>query len=350
MFARSFLLLLCLTALSASASRSQPAPAALPATPLHGTRSWLGRWIWTPGEPSPRNSYAYFRKTFTVDSTPREANLHLTADSRYQLWVNGAFVGRGPVRSDRRWLHYDTWNVAPRLKKGKNVVAVLVHHYGEWTFQYMKGRGGLMADLTGFAGQGLARTDSSWRALRSEAWEGGRDRMSIQLGFNEVYDARKEPVGWKSPSFDDSAWPQAVEIGPAGTEPWPNLVERGIPPMREEPRPAKAVIETAEVETPEGAQHVDLLSLMEPNTWASAYLQTTLISPDRREVELKLGSDDALKVWLNGKPVLSHLLDRAAAPDQDTARVTLEPGPNRLLAKVVQGHSKWEFYFRLAGN
>ena len=65
----------------APASRSQ-APAA-PAAP--GERAWRGQWIWTTGEPSPRNAYVHFRKAFTLDKAPKEARVHLTADSRYQL-------------------------------------------------------------------------------------------------------------------------------------------------------------------------------------------------------------------------------------------------------------------------
>jgi hypothetical protein len=243
---------LALVAASAVPSRSQagsslgPVPTVTPAG-----RSWLGKWIWTPGEPSPGNSYTHFRKGFELASVPREPKVHITADSRYILWVNGTFVGRGPARSDRRWLYYDTWDLAPHLKKGRNVVAALVHHYGESTFQYMKGRGGLIADLTGFPARTLAKTDTTWRALRSAAWATGQPRMSLQLGFNEVYDARKELSGWQKPEFDDGAWPAAVEIGPAGMEPWPNLVPRDIPAMREQPVGAIKVLEVTEV-TPAG--------------------------------------------------------------------------------------------------
>lgn len=348
------LLVFLALSLSASASRSQETREAR-ASRLG--RPWTGVWIWPSGEKAPRNSYTYFRKRLELDEGPRGVRVHLTADSRYQLWVNGSFVGRGPVRSDRRHLYYDTWDLAPYVRRGKNVVAVLVHHYGESTFQYMQGRGGLLADIVGPAGVVLARTDATWKAQRSEAWtslhpEGPsrQARMSIQLGFNEVFDARREPQGWRGDGFDDRSWPPAEEIGPAGMEPWPGLVARDIPPMREELRSAEDVLEVVEVEDAAGAQHVDLLPRMDPKEWAVAYLTTTLIAPDRREVELKFGSDDALKVWLNGAPVVSRLIDRAAAPDQETARVTLNPGPNVLLAKVVQGHSKWEFYFRATGR
>lgn len=350
MFHRLTLLILGFAAvpLSLSASNAQTSSGA-PASKLV-PRTWSARWIWTEGESSPRNSYTYFRKTLDLDSTPKEAKIHLTADSRYQLFVNGKFVGRGPVRSDRRWLYYDTWDLAPHLKKGKNAVAVLVHHYGEWTFQYMQGRGGLLAEVVGSGGKLLGQTDSTWRALRSEAWAAGRPRMSIQLGFNEVYDARKAPKDWTAVDFEDGSWARAQEIGPAGTEPWPNLVPRDIPPMLETPLRAAKVLETVELEPVAGAQYLDLLSMMDRKEWAVAYVSTVLVSPEPQEVELKFGSDDALKVWLNEKQVVSHLVSRGAAPDQESVKLKLDAGANTILAKVVQGHSKWDFYFRVTGN
>jgi alpha-L-rhamnosidase len=238
-------LLFCAAPAAYSARERKPEPPV--ARPLAG-RTWLGKWIWTPGEPAPRNSYTYFRSRFNLDRVPKkDARVILTADSRYQLFVNGVRAGHGPVRSDRRWLYYDTWDVTAQLRKGRNVVAVLVHHYGETTFQYMQGRGGLVADVLGPDDRPLAQTGADWKALRSEAWASGGPRMSIQLGFSETYDAAKEPVGWKTADFDDGTWPNAVEIGAAGMEPWPHLVARDIPPMAEEPVEARKVLAVGEI-------------------------------------------------------------------------------------------------------
>ncbi|MGV3719486.1 MAG: family 78 glycoside hydrolase catalytic domain [Actinomycetota bacterium] len=349
------LTLLAVALAAVLASMPQPgeaqAPSPVPGSQERSTgREWKASWIWTEGEPAPRNSYTYFRKRLTLDRAQKEAKIHLTADSRYQLFVNGAFVGRGPVRSDRRWLYYDTWDLAPHLKKGENVVAVLVHHFGESTFQYMQGRGGLLAEVVGQGGRPLAGTDETWRALRSAAWSSTGPRMSIQLGFNEAYDARQAPEGWTAADFNDSSWAAVKEIGPAGMEPWPSLTPRDIPAMLETPMRARKVLETVELEPPAPAQHVDLLAQMPVKEWAVAYLAATLKSPDERRVTLHFGSDDALKVWLNGRLIASHAGDRAAAPDQHNVPVTLRAGENRLLAKVVQGHSKWEFFFRASGH
>ena len=90
------LLFLALVFLAAAApTRSQNT------TPKFPTRVWSGKWIWTGTEPSPRNSYTYFRKEFELGGSEKEAKLYLTADSRYQLWVNGLPVqpASAPVAS-----------------------------------------------------------------------------------------------------------------------------------------------------------------------------------------------------------------------------------------------------------
>ena len=85
--------------------------------------------IWAPSAPPGKQAYVAFRKTFSLDQVPSAATLHLFADSRYILWVNGRYVVRGPCRFDPKRPEYDTVDVRPWLQSGKNVLAVLVHHY-----------------------------------------------------------------------------------------------------------------------------------------------------------------------------------------------------------------------------
>jgi hypothetical protein len=75
-------------------------------------------------------SRAQFRRVFDIEDLPPRVPLRLSADSRYVLWVNGAEVGRGPIRSQPRRLRYDEHDIAPYLRPGRNVVAVLVTYYG----------------------------------------------------------------------------------------------------------------------------------------------------------------------------------------------------------------------------
>ena len=78
-----------------------------------------------------------------------------------------------------------------------------------------------------------------------------------------------------------------------------------------------------------------------------AYLRTTLVSPIKQAVRVELGSDDGIKVWLNGKLVHANNATRALRPGEDVFEVTLKKGPNPLLLKVTNGGGEWEACLRL---
>jgi hypothetical protein len=58
-------------------------------------------------------------------------------------------------------------------------------------------------------------------------------------------------------------------------------------------------------------------------------------------VQLKTGSDDQARVYLNGKEVLKQDQARALDKDQDTTEVTLQKGVNVLVFKVVNEKIDW---------
>ncbi len=69
-------------------------------------------------------------------------------------------------------------------------------------------------------------------------------------------------------------------------------------------------------------------------------------SPAAREVTLYFGSDDGIKVWLNGDVVLEHYVGRKVEADQERVIVPLRAGTNTLVAKVVNMGAGHGFYFR----
>jgi len=88
---------------------------------------------------------------------------------------------------------------------------------------------------------------------------------------------------------------------------------------------------------------IDELDLYEE---AVAYGLTYVHSPREREATLLLGSDDGVKVWLNGDLVHSVNTERGVTPDEDDVVVRLREGANTLLLKVVQGGGGWGFCAR----
>ncbi len=79
----------------------------------------------------------------------------------------------------------------------------------------------------------------------------------------------------------------------------------------------------------------------------AVYLRATLEMPISTEARLELGSDDGIKVWLNGKEVFANPTDRPLVMGQDKVTVRLDRGLNTLLMKITQGGSNWEAYARV---
>ncbi|WP_036745303.1 family 78 glycoside hydrolase catalytic domain [Paenibacillus sp. UNC451MF] len=203
---------------------------------------WSSYWIWSEGEESPRNEWRCFRKTFEVSEEGwTEAELSITADSRYILYINGERIGRGPVRC---WPHeqaYDTYDVRSHLISGQtNTIAVLVMHFGISNFYYIRGRGGLLVQLDWSSDSPYGReegrivTDSTWLTSRHLGNNPFTPRMSIQQAFSEWIDARKWDDGWTLPAYDARKWEAAAVIGSVGMEPWVRLKPRDIPFLTEE--------------------------------------------------------------------------------------------------------------------
>lgn len=77
----------------------------------------------------------------------------------------------------------------------------------------------------------------------------------------------------------------------------------------------------------------------------NAYALITLRSTkEQRNVRMFVGSDDAIKVWLNGKIVFRNAINRGAETFQDSFMVDLKAEDNLLLVKVGQSGYKWSMF------
>ena len=80
--------------------------------------------------------------------------------------------------------------------------------------------------------------------------------------------------------------------------------------------------------------------------YVATYLYRTVEAEEAGPVEFYFGSDDGIKVWLNGQSIHENKIGRSALPDQDRVRATLRTGTNHLLVKIANGGGKSGFYFR----
>jgi hypothetical protein len=80
--------------------------------------------------------------------------------------------------------------------------------------------------------------------------------------------------------------------------------------------------------------------------YVATYLYRTVEAEEAGPVEFYFGSDDGIKVWLNGQSIHENKIGRSALPDQDRVRATLRTGTNQLLVKIANGGGKSGFFFR----
>lgn len=107
------------------------------------------RWIWA-GNPNYDlvNQFSLFRRKFVCSKPPPKANLFITADTSYRLYINGKFVASGPARGYQRSWPFDELEVASYLKEGENCIAIRAFNAGRGTFQYRsEGYAGLLMYL-----------------------------------------------------------------------------------------------------------------------------------------------------------------------------------------------------------
>ena len=88
-------------------------------------------------------------------------------------------------------------------------------------------------------------------------------------------------------------------------------------------------------------------AFFKPNEWVLAYACTEIVSPDERDTDLLVGSDDGVKVWVNGQLVHNNHAHRGWRADQDRLNIHLKKGTNTLLIKVDEGVGAWGFSARI---
>jgi hypothetical protein len=208
---------------------------------------WGAHWISVPGAPPAGYGVYHFRRVFDLASRPASFKIHVTADQRYQLFVNGERAGFGPARGDLYHWRFETYDIAKLLRPGRNLLAAVVWHAGpDAPMAQVTHETGLLVHGDSDAERAVD-TGKNWRCIRNQAY--APEPVTRELlpwgyyvvGPGERVDAAKYPWGWELPDYDDSAWmaPAVGEYG-AGREARDShsrwmLVPRSIPMMEETP-------------------------------------------------------------------------------------------------------------------
>lgn len=196
---------------------------------------WKAQWIGVPECDLSDFGVYHFRKTINLEQVPAKFIVHVSADNRYKLFVNDSLVALGPCRGDVSNWNYETIDLAPFLKEGRNILASVV-----W---FLEPKDAPVAQVSfgksGFLMQGnskaeaVVNTDKSWKCIRNTAYgkcTTGRVRGYYAAGATELIQTGQYPHGWAKADFDDSQWKQALEAGRAAAKGTMNYSERLLVP------------------------------------------------------------------------------------------------------------------------
>jgi hypothetical protein len=91
---------------------------------------WSAQWISHPTAPLREPITLHFKKELELTQVPAHFVVHLSADNRFVMYLNGERVGDGPARGDLPHWRYETFDLAPLLKAGTNTLAATVWNFG----------------------------------------------------------------------------------------------------------------------------------------------------------------------------------------------------------------------------
>jgi len=161
---------------------------------------WSAKWIAPPGEKHP-NYYFLARKEFQIASRPQRALLRIAADGRYAAYLNGKFVGNGPVRGTERRYFADSYDIAALLTPGPNWIAVEVHCSVAPTFTMVPYQPAVLAEIAA-----IAATDESWQVMVDPSHQAVAPLYTFQIGHAEWKRMDAERPGWMSGRDGHEGW------------------------------------------------------------------------------------------------------------------------------------------------
>ncbi|HEY4207084.1 MAG TPA: alpha-L-rhamnosidase N-terminal domain-containing protein, partial [Puia sp.] len=171
---------------------------------------WNANWIAAPNDQGNEYGVYYFRKNIDLAAKPEKFVIHVSADNRYKLYVNGSLVSLGPARGDTYYWNYETVDLAPWLVSGKNIIAALVYNEAENRPEAQ------ITVRTAFIVQGesaveeILNTNTSWKCVKDKGYRPLAGFFAASTG--ELVDMRRSVKGWTAIDFDDSGWAPAANL------------------------------------------------------------------------------------------------------------------------------------------
>ena len=270
---------------------------------------WSARWITSPDSPQRDLAVLHFRKSIELAQKPEHFIVQVSADNQFIFYVNEQWVGAGPAKNDLGHWRYETYDIAPMLRPGKNVLAAAVWNFGVLTPLAQ------ISDRTGFVLHGVG--DAERLADTNDTWE-VEEEKGIGLLPTPPTVARKyyvsEPAeridgnlfNWDWKNGTGGRWKKAKALegasilgGSMQNDNW-QLVPDPLPAMQMELSPAGHVVRSTGIDPPnsfpDGAfsvpSHSKVEVLIDNSHLTTAYPELTISGG--RDAKIRLVYAEAL--------------------------------------------------------
>lgn len=314
--------------------------------------AWKAQWITHPSESTLDYGVFLFRKNFDLKEVPGKFLIHISADNRYRLYVNGNYVTYGPAIGDIDHYRYESIDISEFLQAGKNVIAAEVVNFGEYrraaqqTFQTAFI---LQAECEKLPDLDINTGSAAWKVRKNKAYTCipfTSDSLGAYYaaGPGENVEASLYPWGWQEIAYDDSSWqdpkPGTVEFavgrGFLYGSTW-FLVPREIPLMEEHEERFESIVRINGPEQPSSFIKKDSAGIIPPGSKISILIDNkyhttgfpVLRVSKGKNARIKISYSEALYLpWSSGELQNNGHYD---AVDRKRDR-------NKLEGKVLEGY------------
>jgi hypothetical protein len=157
---------------------------------------WPFHWI-ARMDMEPPPYVAAYRRIFTMDRQ-RTVRVHVSADERYELYLDGRMIGRGSERGDAANWYFETYDLP--LRAGEHVIVAKVWSLGEMApYAQMSVRHGFICAPQDQSDAAMIGTGTSaWQARRIDGITFTDPRPAFGTGANVRIDAAAFPWGFET--------------------------------------------------------------------------------------------------------------------------------------------------------
>lgn len=177
-------------------------------------RPWTAKWISYSDNSNQEYGVYLFRKEIFINTKPDKFIVHVSADNRYKLYINGVYVCNGPARSYLFKWNFESIDISSYLHSGKNIISSVVWNFAEHRpLAQISGQ-------TGFIIQGnskdenIINSNKSWLIIKDEAYKPVPVSLNqyYAMGSGEEFYCEKHLWDWMDLDLNTTGWKQAQEV------------------------------------------------------------------------------------------------------------------------------------------